>query len=242
MIDVRVGGGRQMPIYWLCSMCRCCAVCTFLFGTQNNTPVMHQTFLSSQSDLPRAALPHLPESLIALGLSQGGPCHPWINRPASCKKFVQHIVAISLYSSGSLTPQPLTTLEAANQKITRNIFELGVSKCVLFVCFLQPHLWHMEVPWAGVSTRNSHGNTRSSTFWARPGIQSASSWTLHQVLNLLSHSGNSKTCYFNLLLKYQEFPLCLSGNEPPYPWRCWFDPWPHLVGKRSSVAVSCGVG
>ena len=169
MIDVRVGGGRQMPIYWLCSMCRCCAICTFLFGTQNNTPVMHQTFLSSQSDLPRAALPHLPESLIALGLSQGGPCHPWINRPASCKKFVQHIVAISLYSSGSLTPQPLTTLEAANQKITRNIFELGVSKCVLFVC-----LFFTATPVA-------YG---SSLGW---GQHTQQPWQ-HQILNLLGEA------------------------------------------------------
>ena len=67
----------------------------------------------------------------------------------------------------------------------------------IFFCFLQPHLWHMEVPRLGVeselqlpayatATRSelcltyttAHGNTGSLTHWVRPGIRPASSWTL----------------------------------------------------------------
>ena len=38
---------------------------------------------------------------------------------------------------------------------------------------------------------HSHGNAKSLTHWARPGIKLASSWILCRVLNLLNHSGNS---------------------------------------------------
>ena len=36
-------------------------------------------------------------------------------------------------------------------------------------------------------------NTRPLTHWAKPGTEIISSWTLCQVLNLLSHNGNSST-------------------------------------------------
>ena len=40
-----------------------------------------------------------------------------------------------------------------------------------------------------------------------------------------------------------EFPSWRSGNESDSePWGFGLDPWPHLVGEGSSVAVSCGVG
>ena len=71
---------------------------------------------------------------------------------------------------------------------------------ILLFCFLGPHLWHMEVSrlgskrsyscqptpqpqqcgsWAmSMSYITAHGNARSPTYWARPGIKPASSWIL----------------------------------------------------------------
>ena len=70
----------------------------------------------------------------------------------------------------------------------------------LIFCFLGPHLWHMEVSrlgvewelqpqpmpqpqqqgiWATSATYTSaHSNAGSLTHWARPGMESASSWIL----------------------------------------------------------------
>ena len=46
--------------------------------------------------------------------------------------------------------------------------------------------------WATSSTYVAAcGNTGSLSHWTKPGIEPASSWTLWQVLNLLSHSGKS---------------------------------------------------
>ena len=50
----------------------------------------------------------------------------------------------------------------------------------------QQWIWAISVTYSAVC-----GNARSLTHWARPEIEPASSGTLHQVLNLLSHSGNS---------------------------------------------------
>ena len=81
----------------------------------------------------------------------------------------------------------------------------------LIFYFLQPHLLHMEVARgqiraAAANLHHSHqphqiqaasatyaaacGNSGSLTHWARPGIDPASSWTLCQIPNLLSHNGN----------------------------------------------------
>ena len=53
------------------------------------------------------------------------------------------------------------------------------------------------------------GNTGSSTHWARPGMESASSPTPCQVLNLPSHSGNSscETFSSSQIEKVFRFPL-----------------------------------
>ena len=43
-------------------------------------------------------------------------------------------------------------------------------------------------------------------------------------------------------MKKREIPLWHNGNISDYnPWGCGFDPWPHSVGLRSSVAMSCCV-
>ena len=40
-----------------------------------------------------------------------------------------------------------------------------------------------------------------------------------------------------------EFPLWQRGNKSnQYPWGCWFNPWPCLVGQGSGIAVSCDAG
>ena len=72
---------------------------------------------------------------------------------------------------------------------------------ILFFCFLGPHLWHREVPRLGVKSKlqlpgyipqaqqcriratsvtytTLHGDARSLTHWARPGIQPVTSWLL----------------------------------------------------------------
>ena len=81
----------------------------------------------------------------------------------------------------------------------------------LFIFFLWPHLWHMEVPRLGVKQELQlpaytqpwqHwpasatyaalcSITRSLTHWARPGIKPTYWQRLCQVLNSLSNNGNS---------------------------------------------------
>ena len=56
---------------------------------------------------------------------------------------------------------------------------------IFIFCFLGLHLWHMEVPRLGIELElqllaytTAHGNARSLTHRARPGIEPASSWVL----------------------------------------------------------------
>ena len=89
-----------------------------------------------------------------------------------------------------------------------------------FLLLLWPHLQYMEVPRPGVELElqlrptpqpwkhqigatfttytTTHGNTRSLTHWARPGIKLASSWGQCQVFNPLSHKGNFRNAFFLL--------------------------------------------
>ena len=62
---------------------------------------------------------------------------------------------------------------------------------------------------------SAHGNTGSLT-WERAGIKPTSSWTLHQLLNLLSPSGNSVLV---LTSWYLDFLFILAYKVPPqvYP-------------------------
>ena len=91
-----------------------------------------------------------------------------------------------------------------------------MSSIVLFIYlffFLGLYLLHMEVsglgvelelqlpayatatarrdPKASMTYTAACGNVGSLTHWARPRIESTSSWTLCGILNLLSHNGNS---------------------------------------------------
>ena len=62
----------------------------------------------------------------------------------------------------------------------RSHYVFSILSCPILsysVCFLGPHLWHMEVPSLGTCT-TAHRNARSLTHGARPGIEPTSSWIL----------------------------------------------------------------
>ena len=95
----------------------------------------------------------------------------------------------------------------------------------LIFAFLGPHLWPYGSSQArgqtgaAVGLHHSHSNNRSLIHWARPGIKPTSSWTLCQVLNPLSHNGNSSEICFNVY-------LLVPVWGPSQPWPCWdFEPW-----------------
>ena len=72
----------------------------------------------------------------------------------------------------------------------------------------EPHLWPLPQLAAG-----------SLTHWVRSGIEPASSWTLCQVLNLLSHNGNSSTSIFyreDLLAVNSQFLFFWSQMQAKY--------------------------
>ena len=61
----------------------------------------------------------------------------------------------------------------------------------------------MKVPGLGgewklklLAHSTAHGNTRSFTHWARPGMEPTSSQTLRGVLSQLSHNGNSHCSFY----------------------------------------------
>ena len=56
--------------------------------------------------------------------------------------------------------------------------------------------WQHQIRATSAIYTTAHGSTRSLTHWMRPGIKPASSQTLCQVLNLLSHSRSSKVLHF----------------------------------------------
>ena len=83
---------------------------------------------------------------------------------------------------------------------------------IIFICFLGPHLQHMEVPRLGVELEpqplqhqiqamsatytTAHGNAGSSTHWARPGIEPASSWILVWFVNRWATKGTPSCLKF----------------------------------------------
>ena len=82
-----------------------------------------------------------------------------------------------------------------------------------FLAFLGPYPWHMEVPRPGsnrscscrpmpqpqqcqihttsATYTTAHGNARSSTHWARPGIKPATSWFLVRFANHWATTGTT---------------------------------------------------
>lgn len=74
-------------------------------------------------------------------------------------------------------------------------------------CSGQPIVQPQQCPiWAASSANSTAcGNARSLTHWGRPGIEPASSWTLCQVLNHLSHS---RTPILQLRKRRETHKLC----------------------------------
>ena len=111
---------------------------------------------------------------------------------------------------------------------TNTIQGLYVLNFLFSFFFLWLHLWQVKVPtlgsnwscscwimsqpqqhqiWAASPTYpTAWGNIRSSTHWARPEIKPVTWWRPHQVLNLLSHNGNSDMD----LIFCIEFLFCLE--------------------------------
>ena len=58
--------------------------------------------------------------------------------------------------------------------------------------------WHHQIPTTSATYITAYSNTRSLSHWARPGIKPTSSWIPCQVLNPLSHNGNSLFAYFKV--------------------------------------------
>ena len=54
-----------------------------------------------------------------------------------------------------------------------------------------PQSQQHQIQAVSVINATAYGNTRSLTHWARLGIELTTSQRLHQVLNSLSHKGNS---------------------------------------------------
>ena len=69
-----------------------------------------------------------------------------------------------------------------------------------------------------------------------------------QVYSIVSHNlqGLYSTYNYYTVLEFLLWPsglrIYLSVDLDYYPWRCGFDPWPHLVGKGYGIATSYGVG
>ena len=59
-------------------------------------------------------------------------------------------------------------------------------------CWPMPQPWQHRIWATSVNYVAACGNTRSLTHWARPGVESKSSWTLLWVFNQVSHSGNTQ--------------------------------------------------
>ena len=60
--------------------------------------------------------------------------------------------------------------------------------------------WQHPIQATSVTCAAAWGNTRSLTHWAKPGIEPAAFWRQCQVLNPLSHNGNSRTNVFSITL------------------------------------------
>ena len=87
-----------------------------------------------------------------------------------------------------------------------------------FFCFFQGRtcsIWKFPSQGLNLSCswglRYSHSNARSLTHWVRSGIKPAASQRQHQVLNLLSHNGNSYSCFiFYEFAYFILFFVCLG--------------------------------
>ena len=76
-----------------------------------------------------------------------------------------------------------------------------------------PQPQHLGIQDASVIHTTAYAKDESLTLWARPGIKPASSQTTSQVLNLLSHSGNSQILTDVIIWKSRPLP-CKAASCP----------------------------
>ena len=103
-----------------------------------------------------------------------------------------------------------------------------------YLSFWGPHLWHMEVPRLGSNWRCHHwpmpqpqqcqnwatsatyttaqGNARSSTHWARPGIEPTTSWSLVRFISAVLYR-NSSFSFLNVIRRTSKTTLNKSGKD-----------------------------
>ena len=90
---------------------------------------------------------------------------------------------------------------------------------------------------ASMAYTEACGNAGSLTQWARPGMELASSKTLCQVPNLLSHNGNSSLIYFNLYYNPTWWRLLLFNvtDKEIEAWSIEVVIWskPHAMKRQS---------
>ena len=111
------------------------------------------------------------------------------------------------------------------------------SKVIYHLFILWPHLWHMEFPRLGADSELqppayatttriytiAFGNARSLTHWERPGIKPATSGRQHQVLNPLSHNGNSQSHFLTTIDLATLHSGCTDYHKTPYiPYNFFF--------------------
>ena len=80
-------------------------------------------------------------------------------------------------------------------------------------CWPTPQPQQPQIQATSVIYATACSNARSLTYQVRSEIKHTSSWKLHQVLNQLSHTGNSETTFFvnfDTLTTFQTRKTCVS--------------------------------
>ena len=91
------------------------------------------------------------------------------------------------------------------------ILRLGVESKPKVLAMPQPQQHQIQA--ASSTYIGAHGNTKSLTHCVRPGIEPASSWTVCQVLNLLSYNRNCLKMIFNVIFLCSLIALYFLGGD-----------------------------
>ena len=134
-----------------------------------------------------------------------------------------------------MTSRSLTLHLFCKAKESQNFFAKVKFFFFLSLFFLEPHPQHMEVPrlgvywscsrqpapepqqcriWATSATyTTAHGNTRSITHWARPGMEPVSSWILVGFVNHWATTGTPKLKFWAEIRSLTFFMTASMAHE-----------------------------